>query len=100
MKLSATGHGEDPCRYFEGFLATIQGFPLIVTAIAGYYNTHPLVANKTIATLFAYLTPRSSPTPDRSNGNGTIFRWSLYPSTQRQQGQKEQWQSRQTAAEA
>jgi hypothetical protein len=58
MKLSATGHGEDPCRYFEGFLATIQGFPLIVTAIAGYYNTHPLVANKTIATLFAYLTPQ------------------------------------------
>jgi hypothetical protein len=58
MKLSATGHGEDPYRYFEGFLATIQDFPLVVTAIAGYYNTHPLVANQTIASLFAYLTPQ------------------------------------------
>jgi hypothetical protein len=55
MKLSTTGgHGEDPYRYFESFLATVQGFPLVVTAIAGYYNTHPLVVNQTIASLFAY----------------------------------------------
>ena len=58
MKLSNTGHGEDPYRYFEWFLATIQGFPLVVTAIAGYYQTHPLVANQTIVSLFAYLTPQ------------------------------------------
>ncbi len=62
MKLSATGHGEDPYRYFEGFPATIRGaFPssLVVTAIAGYYNTHPLVVNQTIASLFAHLTPKT-----------------------------------------
>jgi hypothetical protein len=58
MKLSATGHGEGPYRYFEGFLATIQSFPIVVTAIADYYNTHPLVANQTMASLFAYLTPQ------------------------------------------
>ncbi len=30
MKLSTTGHGEDPYRYFEWFLATIKAFPLMV----------------------------------------------------------------------
>jgi hypothetical protein len=36
MKLSATGHGEDPYRYFEWFLATIKAFPLIATTMVGY----------------------------------------------------------------
>ncbi len=30
-KLSDTGHGEDPYRYFEWFKETVKGFPLIAT---------------------------------------------------------------------
>ena len=58
MKLSATGHGEDPYRYFEWFLATIKGFPLISTTMVGFYALHPLVAQQTITNLFAFLTPQ------------------------------------------
>ena len=58
MKLSATGHGEDPYRYFEWFLATIKGFPLISTTMVGFYALHPLVAHQTITNLFAFLTPQ------------------------------------------
>ena len=58
MKLSATGHGEDPYRYFEWFLATIKGFPLISTTMVGFYAMHPLVAQQTITNLFAFLTPQ------------------------------------------
>jgi hypothetical protein len=58
LKLSETGHGEDAYRYFEWFKATVKGFPLIATTMAGYYAQHPLVAQQNIATMFAYLTPQ------------------------------------------
>jgi hypothetical protein len=57
MKLSATGHGGDPYRYFEWFLATIKSFPLIATTMVGFYEQYPLVNQQSIANLFAYLTP-------------------------------------------
>jgi hypothetical protein len=58
LKLSETGHSEDAYRYFEWFKATVKGFPLIATTMAGYYAQHPLIAQQNIATLFAYLTPQ------------------------------------------
>jgi hypothetical protein len=58
LKLSETGHGKDAYRYFELFKATVKGFPLIATTMAGYYAQHPLIAQQNIATLFAYLTPQ------------------------------------------
>ena len=79
MKLSATGHGEDPYRYFEWFLATIKAFPLIATTMVGFYGTHPLVAQQTITNLFAYLTPQVIHLIDQtgsapfSGGASTVF---------------------------
>ncbi len=38
LKLTATGHGEDSYCYFELFLETIKGFPLISTTLDGFYQ--------------------------------------------------------------
>ncbi len=66
MKLSATGHGEDPYRYFEWFLATIKALPLIATTtMVRFYGAHPLVAQQTIANLFANLAPQVTHLIDR-----------------------------------
>ncbi len=43
LKLSATGHGEDPYRYFELFLESIKGFPLISTTLDGFYQRYPTI---------------------------------------------------------
>jgi hypothetical protein len=60
MKLYETGHGgEDACRYryFEWFIETVKGSPLVSTTMVGYYALQPLVAKQNILTLFAYLAP-------------------------------------------
>ena len=60
LKLSATGHGEDPYRYFELFLESIKGFPLISSTLDGFYQRHPTVPQQSITTLFGYLEPMVS----------------------------------------
>jgi hypothetical protein len=60
LKLTATGHGEDSYRYFELFLETIKGFPLISTTLDGFYQRYPTVPQQTITTLFGYLEPMVS----------------------------------------
>ncbi len=62
LKISATGHGEDSYsyRYFEMFLETIKGFPLISTTLDGFYQRYPTVPQQTIITLFGYLEPMVS----------------------------------------
>ncbi len=48
LKLSATGHGEDSYRYFELFLESIKGFPLISTTLDGFYQRYPTVPQQNI----------------------------------------------------
>jgi hypothetical protein len=60
LKLSATGHGEDPYRYFEIVLEPIKGFPLISTTLDGFYQRYPTVPQQSITTLFGYLEPMVS----------------------------------------
>jgi hypothetical protein len=60
LKLSATGHGEDPYRYFELFLESIKGFPLISTTLDGFYQRYRTVPQQNITTLFGYLEPMFS----------------------------------------
>ncbi len=56
LKFSATGHGEDNYRYFELFLETIKGFPLISTTLDGFYQRYPTVPQQTI-TVVEIITP-------------------------------------------
>jgi hypothetical protein len=60
LKLTATCHGEDSYRYFELFLETINGFPLISTTLDGFYQRYPTVPQQTITTQFGYLEPMFS----------------------------------------
>jgi hypothetical protein len=64
FRLSATGHGEDTYRYFELFLESIKGFPLISTTLDGFYQRFyqrcPTVPQQSITTLFGYLEPMVS----------------------------------------
>jgi hypothetical protein len=55
INLSATGHGEDTYRYFELFLKSIKGFPLISSTLDGFYQRYPTVPQQSITTLFGYL---------------------------------------------
>jgi hypothetical protein len=58
LKLTASGHGKSPYEYFETFLATLQGFPIVATSMSTFYAQHPRVADHTIATLFPFLIPQ------------------------------------------
>ncbi len=84
LKLSATGHGEDPYRYFELVLESIKGFPLISTTLDGFYQR------------FLPAVPHSTPTeyhysvrvpgangfpPDRTDRLRPILRWGHHTGT-------------------
>jgi hypothetical protein len=54
-KLTATGRGKKPYEYFETFLETVRGFPVVAQTLSTYYAAHPAIAQHTIATLFPHL---------------------------------------------
>jgi hypothetical protein len=62
------------------FKATVKSFPLISITMVGYYAQQPLVAQKNIATLFAYLTPQCQCTHlMEQTGTTLFFGWALTP---------------------
>ena len=54
-KLTATGRGKNPYEYFEAFLETVRGFPVVAQTLSTYYAANPAIAQHTIATLFPHL---------------------------------------------
>ncbi len=58
LKLTANGYGKSPYDYFEAFLTTPQGFPIVATSMSTFYAQHPRVADHTIANLFPFLIPQ------------------------------------------
>jgi hypothetical protein len=54
-KLTATGRGKNPYEYFETFLETVRGFPIVAQTLPTYYAANPTIAQHTIATLFPHL---------------------------------------------
>jgi hypothetical protein len=54
-KLTATGRGKNPYEYFETFLETVRGFPVVAQTLSTYYAAQPAIAQHTIATLFLHL---------------------------------------------
>ena len=54
-KLTATGRGKNPYEYFETFLETVRGFPVVAQTLSTFYAAHPAIAQHTIATLFPHL---------------------------------------------
>jgi hypothetical protein len=58
LKLTASGYGKSPYDYFEAFLTTLQGFPIVATSMSTFYAQNPRVADHTIANLFPFLIPQ------------------------------------------
>jgi hypothetical protein len=57
IKLTASGHGENPYRYFEMFLEPVKGFPVLRQKLPGFFTAYPTVNQRTIMVLFAFLRP-------------------------------------------
>ena len=57
VKLTASGHGENPYRYFEMFLESVKGFPVIRQQLPGFFTAYPTVNRQTITVLFPFLRP-------------------------------------------
>jgi hypothetical protein len=57
IKLTASGHGGNPYRYFEMFLESVKGFPLLRQQLPGFFTAYPTVNQQTITVLFAFLRP-------------------------------------------
>ena len=57
VKLTASGHGENPYRYFEMFLESVKGFPVLRQQLPGFFTMYPTVNQQNVTVLFAFLRP-------------------------------------------
>jgi hypothetical protein len=55
QRLTRSGQGETPFKYFEMFLETVKGFPLVLHCMTPYYATNPGIRAQSLATLFPFL---------------------------------------------
>ncbi len=55
QRLTRSGQGETPFKYFEMFLDTLKGFPLVLHSMTPYYAANPGICTQTLATLFPFL---------------------------------------------
>jgi hypothetical protein len=55
QRLTRSGQGETPFKYFEMFLDTLKGLPLVLHNMTPYYATNPGIRTQTLATLFPFL---------------------------------------------
>ena len=54
-KLTTAGQGKTPYEYFEIFLETLKGFPVVGQCLPAYYAVNPTMATRNLGTLFPYL---------------------------------------------
>ena len=56
QKLTRAGQGLTDYAYFQAFLLTVQDFPAMTQSMSLYYAQYPTVSQKSLATLFPFLT--------------------------------------------
>jgi hypothetical protein len=76
IKLTASGHGGNPYRYFEMFLQSVKGFLVLRQHLPGFFTAYPMVNQQTITVLLAFLRPLITHMMAESNASPTIFRGS------------------------
>ncbi len=54
-KLTTAGQGKSPYEYFEIFLETLKGFPVVGQCLPAYYAVNTTMATRTLSTLYPYL---------------------------------------------
>jgi hypothetical protein len=55
QRLTRSGQGETPFKYFEMFLETVKGSPLVLHCMTPYYAANPGIRTQSLATLFPFL---------------------------------------------
>jgi hypothetical protein len=54
-KLIKCGQGKTPYEYFEAFLETLKGFPVVGLSMSTFYAQNPTMDRQNLAGLFPYL---------------------------------------------
>jgi hypothetical protein len=55
QRLTRSGQGETPFKYFEMFLETVKAFPLVLHCMTPYYTANTGIRTQSLATLFPFL---------------------------------------------
>jgi hypothetical protein len=55
QRLTRNGQGETPFKYFEMYLETLKGFPLVLHSMTPYYAANPGIQTQNLGTLFPFL---------------------------------------------
>jgi hypothetical protein len=55
QRLTRSGQGKTPYKYFKLFLETVVSFPSIGQSLTTYYAQHPAIAQQSVVTLFPFL---------------------------------------------
>jgi hypothetical protein len=55
QRLTRNGQGETPFKYFEIYLETLKGFPLVLHSMTPYYAANPGIHTQNLGTLFPFL---------------------------------------------
>ncbi len=54
-KLTTAGQGKTAYEYFELFLETLKGFPVVGQCLPAYYASNTTMATQNLGTLYPYL---------------------------------------------
>jgi hypothetical protein len=54
-KLTTAGQGKTPYEYFEIFLETLKGFPVVGQCLPAYFAVNTTMATRNLSTLYPYL---------------------------------------------
>jgi hypothetical protein len=55
QRLTWSGQGETPYRYFELYLLTVSGFPSVAHSMTTYHAQYPAILQQSLDTLFPFL---------------------------------------------
>jgi len=55
QRLTRSGQGETPYKYFKLFLETVSSFPSIGQSLTTYYAQYPAITQQSVVTLFPFL---------------------------------------------
>jgi hypothetical protein len=92
VKLTASGHGKNPYRYFEMFLESVKGFPVLRQQLPGFFTAYPTVNQENNNGTFC-VSPPSHHTHDGKIQRFSVFRGSncsaqAYPESSPEVAQK------------